>query len=108
MSSTSRASSSRPQGLALEIDKALDEEAVDTRHLLHQLNTLDDEAPVTTHFLGQPNNALVDEAAVTSHLLGQPNNVHDDQAAVISHLLDLLPRMTATTLLCSRSHPHHI
>ena len=60
------------QGLALEIAKALDEEAVDTRHLLHQVN------------------ALVDETAVTSHLLGQPNNVHDDQAAVISHLLDQL------------------
>ena len=58
------------QGLALEFDKALDEEAVDTRHLLHQLN------------------ALVDEAAVTSHLLGQPNNVLDDEAAVTSHLLD--------------------
>ena len=60
------------QGFALDFGKTLNEEAGDTRHLLHQLND------------------LVDEAAVTRHLLGQPNIVHDDQAAVISHLLDQL------------------
>ena len=67
------------QGLALEIDKALDEETVDTRHLLHQLNALDDEAAVTSHLLGQPNNVLDDEAAVTSHLLDQLNDALDDE-----------------------------
>ena len=67
------------QGLALEFDKALDEEAVDTRHLLHQLNALDDEAAVTSHLLGQPNNVLDDEAAVTSNLLDQLNNALDDE-----------------------------
>ena len=67
------------QGLALEIDKALDEEAVDTRHLLHQLNALDDEAAVTSHILGQPNNVLDDQAAVISHLLDQLNDPLDDE-----------------------------
>ena len=67
------------QGLALEFDKALDEEAVDTRKLLHQLNALDDEAAVTIHLLGQPNNILEDEAAVTSHLLDQLNDALDDE-----------------------------
>ena len=49
------------QGLALEFDKALDEEAVDTRHHLHQFNFLDDEAAVTSHLLDQLNDALNDE-----------------------------------------------
>ena len=67
------------QGLALEIDKALDEEAVDSRHLLHQLNALVDEAVVTGHLLGQPNNVLDDAAAVTSHLLDQFSDPLDDE-----------------------------
>ena len=46
------------QGLALDIDKALDEEAVDTRHLLYQLNALVDEAAVTSHLLDQLNDPL--------------------------------------------------
>ena len=60
------------QGLALEFDGALDEEAVDAGSLLHQLG------------------AIVDEAAVTGHLLCQPSSVLDGRAAVISHLLDRL------------------
>ena len=67
------------QGLDLEIDKALDEEAVDTRNLLHQLNALDDEAAVTSHILGQPNNVLHDQAAVTSRLLDQFSDRLDDE-----------------------------
>ena len=54
-------------------------EAVDTRHLLYQLNALDDEAAVTCHLLGQPNNVLDDEAAVTSHLLDQLNDALNNE-----------------------------
>ena len=66
-------------GLALDIDKALEEEAVDTRHLLHQVNALVDETAVTSHLLGQPNNVLDDKAAVISHLLDQLNDLLDDK-----------------------------
>ena len=67
------------QGLALEFDKAHDEEAVDTGNLLHQLSAIDDETTVTSHILGQPNNVLDDAAAVTSHLLDQFSDPLDDE-----------------------------